>query len=380
MSSFESEYNTILGQLESSPFRHYLERIKSKSVNRPIILYGAGMAVGIILHVCRANNINITLLCDSNKTGRYKQSDVSLPIISPQELVEKHSDSSVIVTSWKFEKEIRENLKSIGFDDNNVFSFYYPQRITPKIFQKDYYDGYKWAYDFYEDEISKQLVLDKIKSYLTSEPLKPNTGRNIYSEDVFKFGEDEVLLDGAYDEDIIKNVNAFSNITKGRYKYIYVFKPENDTLKSDLDNYGNVEIFSLGLGSNERVETFFYNGLLSSGFVSCKYYATTEHKFSSTEFKTTEKNVVSIDGLIEKGIIKHTPTFIKLDIEGSEADALIGAADLIKNHKPKLAICAYHQPQDVYELPEIILSIRDDYKFMLRQHDYGYYETLLYAY
>jgi len=55
-----------------------------------------------------------------------------------------------------------------------------------------------------------------------------------------------------------------------------------------------------------------------------------------------------------------------MDIEGSEKEALMGAANIIKAAKPKLAICAYHKTEDIYELPQTILNIRDDYKLALR--------------
>jgi len=380
---FESEYEKILSEINSSVYIRQIEDIKNVSQNRPVILYGAGQAVGIVLVVCRKYGLNITALCDSNKTGIYENGGVSLPIISPKKLVENYANSSLIVTSWKFENEIRENLKTIGFDNNNIFSFWYPQRITPEIFKRDYYDGYKWAYVFYEDDKSKQLVLDKINNYLTSSPLKPNTVNETYYEDVINLGDEEVFLDGAYDEDIAKNIEIFTKKVSGKYKHIYVFKPENESseeLGKYLDEHSNIEIFDFGLGSKNDVKAFYYGGLLSSGFVSCKYYATNGTKFTDAEFKTEDKDVFSIDMLIKDGKIKHVPTFIKLDVEGCEIGTLKGATNLIRQYKPKLAICAYHQVSDIYAIPQTILNIRGDYKFILRQHDYGYYETVLYAY
>lgn len=68
-----------------------------------------------------------------------------------------------------------------------------------------------------------------------------------------------------------------------------------------------------------------------------------------------------------------------MDIEGSEKEALIGATKIIREKKPKLAICAYHKVEDVYELPLIIQMLRADYKFVLRQHYEGCFDMVLYA-
>lgn len=57
--------------------------------------------------------------------------------------------------------------------------------------------------------------------------------------------------------------------------------------------------------------------------------------------------------------------FIKMDIEGAEIPALIGASDSIAKFKPKLAISVYHKWDDLKEIPKLINSIRDDYEYYL---------------
>ena len=59
--------------------------------------------------------------------------------------------------------------------------------------------------------------------------------------------------------------------------------------------------------------------------------------------------------------------FIKLDTEGAELDILRGAANSIARWKPKMAISAYHKPDDLWTLMKFIKSIRPDYEFALRQ-------------
>jgi len=69
-----------------------------------------------------------------------------------------------------------------------------------------------------------------------------------------------------------------------------------------------------------------------------------------------------------------------LDIEGAELEALKGAGHIIHEHKPKLAICAYHKPEDIYTLPEIIKTCRNDYTFHMRHYCANTtFDTILYA-
>lgn len=72
-------------------------------------------------------------------------------------------------------------------------------------------------------------------------------------------------------------------------------------------------------------------------------------------------------------------TFIKMDIEGSELNALKGARKTIMKYKPRLAICIYHKPEDIYEIPEYILSIVPEYRFWIRHYSSYTWETVLYA-
>lgn len=73
-------------------------------------------------------------------------------------------------------------------------------------------------------------------------------------------------------------------------------------------------------------------------------------------------------------------TFIKADIEGMEMQALKGASELIKSQKPKMAICVYHLPWDIYKIPMLVKELNCEYKFKMRLHSKGYEELVLYCY
>jgi hypothetical protein len=68
-----------------------------------------------------------------------------------------------------------------------------------------------------------------------------------------------------------------------------------------------------------------------------------------------------------------------MDIEGAEVEALRGARKTIEKHRPLLAICLYHQPQHLWEIPFLIKSWNLDYTFFIRSHYFNGFDTLLYA-
>ena len=68
-----------------------------------------------------------------------------------------------------------------------------------------------------------------------------------------------------------------------------------------------------------------------------------------------------------------------MDIEGAEYRALLGAKETIKKYRPKMALSVYHKPQDIIEIPTLLLEYHEDYKFALRQYSSIGDETVLYA-
>ncbi len=73
------------------------------------------------------------------------------------------------------------------------------------------------------------------------------------------------------------------------------------------------------------------------------------------------------------------PTFVKMDIEGAELDALQGARETITRHAPVLAICLYHRPDHLWEVPLYLKGLRPDYRLYLRRYGEDCWEQVLYA-
>ena len=87
--------------------------------------------------------------------------------------------------------------------------------------------------------------------------------------------------------------------------------------------------------------------------------------------------VTALDSFFKDKPVEDWPTLIKMDIEGAEKESLLGAAEIIKQKKPKLIICAYHKPEDIYELPRTILKLRANYKLSLWQIGDGFWDMVL---
>jgi FkbM family methyltransferase len=87
---------------------------------------------------------------------------------------------------------------------------------------------------------------------------------------------------------------------------------------------------------------------------------------------------LSIDDFAKENDLEKLD-FIKMDIEGAEADSIRGAARTIAKFKPNLAICIYHKADDYAVIPKLIKEINPDYEFYIGHFTVQGWETVLYA-
>lgn len=369
MERFEHAYSSYTAQwMESVPILK-LKKVVKKLQGRPLVLYGAGRLAGVYLEACRNLEVLVSCICDRSVQGRYE----NIPIITPQELKDDFANAIVIVCSHVHNQEICNILKELGFSDSQIVPCLsrYPYFESPSSFSR-HLEEYRWAYQFFQDIRSKELVLDRMALCLLDKALVPNTASECYyEEDMILLSEQEVFVDGgAFVGD---SVEQFIEFTNGNYKKVYSFEPDPNNYQitvSRLERFSNIEIVKKGLYSCNTTFSFSHDNENPGG---------SRLETKAQQFSTDIIEVASLDVFFTGESKSNLPTFIKMDIEGSEKEALLGAADIIRRNKPKLAICAYHKAEDIYEIPKTIMSIRNDYKFVLRQHEYDGYDTVLYA-
>lgn len=68
-----------------------------------------------------------------------------------------------------------------------------------------------------------------------------------------------------------------------------------------------------------------------------------------------------------------------MDIEGAETEALLGAAGLLGNTSPKLAISAYHFPTDLWTIPLLMDRLTPGSRLYLRHYTREVDDTVCYA-
>lgn len=99
---------------------------------------------------------------------------------------------------------------------------------------------------------------------------------------------------------------------------------------------------------------------------------------SSNDPTAVQVKTLCIDDLVEQENLQRLD-FIKMDIEGAEMEALIGAQKSIRRFRPKLAISVYHKFEDLWEIPQWLQQLDLGYEFSLRHFTIHLEETILFA-
>ncbi len=224
------------------------------------------------------------------------------------------------------------------------------------------------------DEIARNLVMRGVpkENIVSTRAMEDKLIESQYFDlDALPHDKEEVFIDGGcFDGFTDRQFIRWAG--KNGYKGIYAFEP-NPILygkcQKALSDIDNVTLIKKGLYSADGELEFYatddMNGTLGK---NC-----TNNSIKEKSRKTVVK-VTMVDNVCEFGA-----TFIKMDLEGGEYDALIGAEKTIRKCHPKLAISIYHKPEDIWELPKLILEIDPSYKFYLRHYSLHDAETVLYA-
>ena len=283
--------------------------------------------------------------------------------------VPKNALVVVVVVGRPFVAEKCLIKHGIRFLDYFAFKHYSNINLAPiKFWDKFKVDfqthqvRYERIYNMLHDDESKR-VLHQIINFRLSSDLSymrgfTDTQYRQYFEDFLELKpEGEVFIDvGGFDGytslEFIKRCPG--------YAAVHLFEPEQKNMTvatENLASWPQIHYYLRGLSNHSATLRFSANGSISQ----------------INDEGDIEIQVVRFDDVLNKPF-----TFLKMDIEGGEIPALEGMKQAIINHHPRLAISVYHRFDDLWRIPELVLSFREDYEIYLRHYTEGIDETVMF--
>lgn len=314
----EDEYYKILEKVRKKSYCAELEEfLEDNKENQGFIVYAADEEGIRTKRLLESCGKKVALFCDDSEKLIGKKVE-GLEVITPEQMVLNYSNHVVILARRSTLADTYSMLLRNGFPRKQIL---FPMHL--------------------------HLVASNSLQYFdTLPPVK-----------------DEIFIDaGSYDGDTIRE---FIKWTNGQYKKIYAFEPNEDMAQVVEDYIQSEQIKQITFvhkATWDKEENIrFINDAAAS--------------------RIGEEGRISIQAIdIDSVVGDDKVTFIKMDVEGSELQSLKGAQKTIKQNKPRLAISVYHRPEDIVEIAEYILVLNPEYKFILRQYNSNFWETVLYAY
>ena len=223
--------------------------------------------------------------------------------------------------------------------------------------------------DRWDESLSREEYVAQIAWRTSLDPsvLPPHLPQDqiYFADDLFEMGTEEVVVDcGAFDGDTLR---AVLGKTSSFRRYL--------AAEPDSANRIRLEATIQSLEPSLRPRCSILPYALGPHAGSITFHQTGTAGSSISDAGSIEIPMESLDHLLA-GV---NPTFIKMDIEGAELATLTGAREVIQRAMPILAICLYHRPTDLWEIPRLIKEIAPSYHLFLRRYCNDQWEQVCYA-
>jgi FkbM family methyltransferase len=359
--------------------RHVEEEIFDaiKASPAPVVLWGAGeIAWCVWTYLCQ-HGIEPVCFCDNNPA---KQGTVhlGLPVYGYDDFKKKSPQYGnkyhiVVATGIQYKEPIFSQLASAN-EKNPVWYLCGFEICGEKInyhYICEHIHQFEEAYASLTDNFSKKVFINVLNAKISGnfnlyKEIMSHT--EYFDEDVVHLSENEVFLDvGAYQGNAIIE---FVKRTKEKYDGIIAFEPDKKTLSVlqatiKKNVIQKVELHNKGAWDKHEV-MHFHDGREGGSRIA---------ESVAAAFPANSIEVDAIDNILHGRRV----TYISMDIEGAEHNAILGAEQTIKKWKPKMAVCVYHKREDLFDLLLLLKSFVPKYKFYMRHYTNNQTETVLYA-
>lgn len=377
------QLENILRRIEAEPpdTARARERITFDDLASPfgekLVLFGAGPLGKGVLAGLRKAGVEPLAFADNNR-DLWHQQVMGLPVLSVTEATKLYGNTACFVVTIYQGSSVRRQLASLGCQRVvacapllwKYADIFIPQcgLELPHRFREQFH-SIRQCYGMLGDELSKRELREQLlwRYWLDFSALSPplDAKDTYFPKDLLSPVPDEVFVDcGSFDGDSIGNFNRHWG---GEFRHAFAFEPDpanREALASNVRAMGiadRVTVMPYAVGNINGQVSFAFNSSASS-------HVTTQDAGSKIECRRLDD--------IEWPVM---PTYIKMDIESAEPEALAGGSELLRRHQPVLAVCTYHRSEHLWQIPNLMHSISPEYHVFLRRYAEECWEGVCYA-
>lgn len=332
-----------------------------KAADKPIVMYGMGDGAEKVMKAFSRFGIKPAEFMASDEFVRG-HSFLGYKVKKLSEIEALYKDFIIVVCFGSSLPEVTERLYRLS-EKHELYAPDVPV-VGDGLFDSSYIKSNEEKLcrvrEILADEKSRQVLEDIVSYKLTGEIkyLKSCETDETEAFSLLNIGGCETYMDlGAYNGD---TVEKFLKLSGGNYREIFALEPDPRNFKKMLARHSGLS-----------AETFHPVNAAAWSEDAALQFKKSGGRNSSVCNQYGRGAVVTVEGrALDSLAAGKIPTLIKIDVEGCEKEALEGAEQTIKKHKPKLILSLYHRTEDMLDLPLKIRELNRDYKLYLRHHPY----------
>ena len=329
---------------------------------KPIVLYGMGNGADKILDWCEAHAVQVQGVFASDEFVRGQQFR-GFTVERYADIKARLGEELLVVIAFASERpEVLARFRELASEQQVVaphLPLFDEEETVSEAWLIKHARELTEAYERLADDESRKVFANTLNYKLSGKISYLFDCESERQEDLRQLirpGANEVYLDlGAYNGDTIQELGR---LTDWHWRQVVAVEPDRRNcrklrlLAEELAERGlAVEVHESGIWDSVGELSFSDSGGRQSTFVGAT------------------KRVVPVT-TIDAVAAGRAISYIKMDVEGAEVQALTGGATTISTYAPKLFVAAYHYDVDLFRLPLLIWQLVPDYKIYLRKHPY----------
>jgi FkbM family methyltransferase len=343
-----------------------------------LVLFGAGEMGQWILGRLRRAGLEPLCFADNNP-ARWGTKVLGIQVLSPSNAVEKFGSNAAFFVTIYNGSSARQQLRQSGCRlvlSAALLFWKYPEEFMPELGIDaperilSQAAEIRQCFSLLADDASRKELCDQIewRYWMTPEylPLPTNNHELYFPFELITENPQEVLVDcGAFDGDSIRGFLR----TDRSFQHLYALEP-------DAANVLRLQSFLSTLPAHLRNKITLLP--YAAAEINGQLNFIESHDVTSKVTATGEGTVIESRRL-DSLPWEFPPSYIKMDIEGSEPLAIAGAAGLLKASMPVLAVCLYHRSEHLWQIPNLIHALAPQYSLHLRRYAEDCWEQVCYA-
>ena len=321
-----------------------------REAGKPIVLYGMGDGGDRVLAFLRENGLCAAGVFASDEFVRG-QSFHGFPVLTYAQAREKFGEMLVLLSFGTRQPEVLSQIDRIAAEQE----LYCPDFPVAgeQAFTRDFYEREKSRFDAVFARLAdgqSKLVFQNTIAYKLTGEIGYLRGCETAPEEAYgnilKLQPGDSLADlGAYRGDTAADFVKFCP----EYSSIDLFEPDAYTFRHLTETVKGLK--------NCRCHL-----LAASDHTGTLPFSSRGGRNSAARQTDT---VVPCD-CVDRVLAGKTVTFFNIDVEGHERQAIAGASQTMQKSNASILVAAYHRSEDLFAIPEQVLSILPDKKLYLR--------------